>query len=311
MRKIAIDKAEVDAAKTVEDSDDYLVVPAVIAREGVFPYAEGQAFKPADELKEAAWTADAAWIVAEKHPDTLILTDRADIRGKVENASFCSDIKGIKADLRFFKKLTDPQFIADIKDGKRKDVSIGFFYDFDATPGNFNGQHYDFVQRQILINHVAAGVPAGRCRSPYCGIAVDALIRKAAVDAFNREFSVDPEETEEYIHVPVRDAGSFIEDSFRTIDIDGDKGVKAVIGKLKSDPDGSTHVQKYLFAKVKDWTLEKAEAWVEEHTKTSDTAGKALEGIKEKTAAKEAESKPETDAQTEIARTKRLLHEVS
>jgi len=75
-----------------------------------------------------------------------------------------------------------------------------------------------------------------------------------------------PETTEQYHHVPVKDAGDFVDDSFKTITISEDKGIKAVIGKLKSDPDGSTVVQKYLFD-VDKWTMEEAKAWVKEHEK--------------------------------------------
>ena len=274
MRKIGIDLAEVDATKIVEDSNEFLVVPAIIAREGVFPYPEGKAFKPAEELKAATWTVKGRWLVTEKHPDTMLVLNRDLIKGEVENAQFCSEINGIRANLRFFKEKCDSKFLDEIKTGKRKDVSLGFTYDFDATPGIWKGMHYDFVQRNILADHVAAGVPLGRCSSPYCGIAVDSLIRKAALD---------PEETENFIHLPVDDAGDFVENSFRTIDIDVDKGIKAVVGKLKTDPDGSTHIQKYLFDKGKDWTMEKAQAWVNEHKKSGDAAnGLTAEEIKEK-----------------------------
>jgi hypothetical protein len=312
VRKIGINLAEVDATKIVEDSNEFLVVPAIIAREGVFPYPEGKAFKPAQELKEAAWTAEGAWIVAEKHPDTVILTVRDDIKGKVENTKFCDKVNGILGNLRFFKAKCDSTFLDEIKTGKRKDVSLGFFYDFDGTPGKWNDQTYDFVQRNILVDHVAAGVPVGRCRSPYCGIAVDQMIRKPSLfplleiqganakelkelmdsqpfknlrssTFFFPKVAVDPEETENYIHIPVRDASDFVDDSFRTIDIDADKGIKAVIGKLKSDPKGSTHIQKYLFDKGKDWTMERAQAWVKEHKKAADSAdGLSVEEIKAK-----------------------------
>jgi hypothetical protein len=261
MRKIGISLAEIDASKIVEDSEEFLVVPAIIAREGVFPYPEGKAYKPAAELKDAAFTAEGAWVVAEKHPDTVVLTARSDIRGKVEGAKFCEKINGILGNLRFFKAKCDGAFLAEIKTGKRKDVSLGFFYDFDATPGKWNDQAYDFVQRNILVDHVAAGVPVGRCRSPYCGIAVDALIRKVALD---------PEETEGFVHVPVDDAGDFVQGSFRTIIIDADKGIEAVVGKLKSDPEGSMYVQSFLFDKSMGWTMEKAQAWIQEHKEGAD-----------------------------------------
>jgi len=263
MRKIGTSHAEVDASKIVEDTDEFLVVPAIIAREGVFPYPEGKAYKPAAELKEAAWTSEGAWIVAEKHPDTVVLTVRDDIKGKVENSKFCEKINGITGNLRFFRAKCDAKFLDEIKSGKRKDVSLGFFYDYDATPGKWNDEPYDFVQRNILVDHVAAGVPVGRCRSPYCGIAVDALIRKVALD---------PEETENFIHIPVSDSGDFVPGSFRTITIDATKGIIAVVGKLKTDPEGSMVIQSFLFDKSKDWTMEKAQAWIEGQKKTADSA---------------------------------------
>jgi len=260
VRKLGTSYAEVDVSKIVEDSDEFLVVPAIIAREGVFPYPEGKAYKPASELKDAAFTAEGAWVVAEKHPDTVVLTVRNDIKGKVESAKFCEKINGILGNLRFFKAKCDAAFLAEIKSGKRKDVSLGFFYDYDATPGKWNDQAYDFVQRNILVDHVAAGVPVGRCRSPYCGIAVDALIRKVALD---------PEETENFIHIPVSGSEDFVQGSFRTIIIDAIKGISAVVGKLKADPEGSMHIQCFLFDKSKDWTMMKAQAWIEMRKKSA------------------------------------------
>jgi len=260
VRKIGTSHAEVDASKIVEDSDEFLVVPAIIAREGVFPYPEGKAYKPASELKDAAFTAEGAWVVAEKHPDTVVLTVRNDIKGKVESAKFCEKINGILGNLRFFKAKCDAAFLAEIRTGKRKDVSLGFFYDYDATPGKWNDEPYDFVQRNILVDHVAAGVPVGRCRSPYCGIAVDSLIRKVALD---------PEETENFIHIPVSGSEDFVQGSFRTITIDADMGIMAVVGKLKTDPEGSTHIQCFLFDKSKDWTMMKAQAWIEMRKKSA------------------------------------------
>ena len=81
-----------------------------------------------------------------------------------------------------------------------------------------------------------------------------------------------PEETEDFIHIPVIDASKFIKGSFRTIDIDKKKGIKAVIGKLKTDPQGSTKVQKFIFDKKPphNWTMAKAKKWVVDHGKEYD-----------------------------------------
>jgi len=84
---------------------------------------------------------------------------------------------------------------------------------------------------------------------------------------------LNTEETEDFVHVRVRDPDLFVDGSFRTIDVDAEKGITAVVGKLKSDPDGAMVVQKYVFAKEKDWTMEKASAWVKEHKDSVPSQG--------------------------------------
>lgn len=74
----------------------------------------------------------------------------------------------------------------------------------------------------------------------------------------------EPETSGDYIIIRVEDPDKFVSDSFRTITISAEKGIKATIGKYKSDPDGSTHIQRYLFDKDK-WTLAEAEVWVRDH----------------------------------------------
>lgn len=77
-----------------------------------------------------------------------------------------------------------------------------------------------------------------------------------------------PETTENYHHIPVRDSGDFVDDSMATITISEDQGIKAVIGKLKSNSSGSTKIQKYMFD-VNKWSMAEAEKWVAEHKKRS------------------------------------------
>lgn len=74
-----------------------------------------------------------------------------------------------------------------------------------------------------------------------------------------------PEVGDRYIHYPIRNKDDFVQSSFRTITISERQGILAVIGKLKSDPNGPTHIQKYMFEIAKGWTMEKARRWVQEH----------------------------------------------
>jgi len=75
-----------------------------------------------------------------------------------------------------------------------------------------------------------------------------------------------PVDTEgDYIRIRVRDPDDFVDSSFRTVTISEDEGISSVMGKLKSDPDGSMVVQNYMFKKDKGWDEEKAKTWVKKH----------------------------------------------
>jgi len=75
---------------------------------------------------------------------------------------------------------------------------------------------------------------------------------------------------DESVRIRQRDPGLFVESSFRTITISEEQGIKAVIGKLKSDPAGSTVIQSYIFDREK-WSASEAEAWVKDHKKSASS----------------------------------------
>jgi len=257
-RKICFDRASLDN-KILLDDDQYLVMPAVIASEIVHQYKEGWAYKPADELEKAAWTADHRWVKILSHPETALLQTAQDIYGIVENPKYVKNLmdpktkrpmrKGIRADIKWFKDKVPEAVIERIKSGELRDVSIGFTYEEDRTAGEWNGTKYDFVQRNIFIDHVAAPIEEGRCAGPLCGIAVDSALRKVAGDPW--------EETEENIRSGHKEAG----DPCRTIVISESEGIKAVYCKYGEKWD----IQSYLFSKAKEWTMEKAKTWFSEH----------------------------------------------
>lgn len=81
--------------------------------------------------------------------------------------------------------------------------------------------------------------------------------------------------TENCHHIPVKEKGDFVEDSFRTIEITS--GIKAVIGKLRSDPSGSTIIEKYLFESDK-FSVPEAQEWVSKHKRNSEMEKRSCEG---------------------------------
>ena len=68
IRQIVQDSAILEDSKIIQDDDKFLVVKAVIASKIVHTYKDGMAYKPADELEKAAWTAEGRWVKALSHP---------------------------------------------------------------------------------------------------------------------------------------------------------------------------------------------------------------------------------------------------
>ena len=266
MRQSVSDFATIEDSKVIVDDEKFLVVKAVIASEIVQQYRDGFAYKPADELEKATWTADGRWVKSLSHPAGPQINNIADIHGRMENAHFRKDLmdpktrrpcrRGIEVDIRFFKDRLKPGVLQKIKSGELRDNSIGFTCDKDPTPGEFQGQHYDYVQRDICIDHLAAPIAKGRCPSPYCGIAVDSV---DVVDMW--------EENDNSIRSGHGDVNSFDANSFRTIDITS--GIKAVVGCPKGKYDGGKctvgmQMQSFIFDKTK-FTMAQAKAWFNKH----------------------------------------------
>jgi hypothetical protein len=183
MTKIGYDNMKFDALQIVEDSRCCLKVNAVITKEGVYPYPDGRAFKSRPELLKATHTARNAKITILDHPDSLVIMSQKQIHGVVEKPFFDKD--KIRVQLNFDKSVCPKDFIDSVRTGtSSKDVSIGFYYQPDMTPGSWNGKNYDYVMRDIVIDHVAVGVLKGRCSFPECGIGVDTMMKRIGLDPF-------------------------------------------------------------------------------------------------------------------------------
>jgi hypothetical protein len=84
-RQIVQDFAILEDSKIIQDDDKFLVVKAVIASEIVHKYKDGMAYKHADELEKAAWTAEGRWVKALSHPTSDHIINVKDINGRMEN----------------------------------------------------------------------------------------------------------------------------------------------------------------------------------------------------------------------------------
>ena len=186
MTKIGYDTIKLDQALIVQDTKRWLKVNAVISRSGVYQYDDGKAFKSKAELLKATRTARYAKLAVGDHPGTQVVVSQKDLKGGVENPHF--DNGKIRGTLAFDKRELPEEIINRIKNAIVSKVgidnSIGFYYETDKTPGidrNVNSdaeEHYDYIMRDIVIDHVAVVIDPnrqGRCTFPKCGVGADCL----------------------------------------------------------------------------------------------------------------------------------------
>ena len=174
-------------------TDAGLKVPVTIARsDHVYDYGVVKAVKPFDELKEASAVADKIPVTRD-HPAAGLVTDRRQILGFLTNATAenaglhpitslqnltkSEKQKLIESGIVLCREITEQDLIADIKTGKAKEISPGFFCTLDESEKGRgvlkNGKKYTATQRNIYLNHIAV-VEKGRCSiEDGCGITRD------------------------------------------------------------------------------------------------------------------------------------------
>jgi hypothetical protein len=169
-------------------------VLAMISRTGIFEYQnpDGSIRR---ELRTPEDTFDEASLATLKGVPVVDHTDHSDMLttsttkaaaiGHVEAPRRSADM--VAADL----VVHHGPVIAAIERGERSDVSAGYHCTLDRTPGTWQGEHYDGVQRNVKYNHVAV-LPHGKGRA---GTAVGLRL-----DSKEQPMSMSPEETTKFIN---------------------------------------------------------------------------------------------------------------
>ncbi len=247
LKAIRPGRIEFNSPSDLRETEEALIVPAILDRESILTYCQGRGYRPAKELADAMFTMEGAWIVAYRHTETPYIMNKSDIRGRVRNVTWDDEIHGMRGELHFFKALCGPELQQSVRDGTlSKDTSSAYFCNEILTAGEFGGEPYDFYQEDFMFHHVAVGIPEGRCPSPYCGI-LDSLSDFLVVDA----------------HPP----GEF-SCRLTTVLLNAGLGIYAQVGKLRTRP--GTFVKAYLFDLSKDWTLPAAQEWVKANHKDAE-----------------------------------------
>ena len=134
-------------------------IPAAVTRTGVFKYTnpDGSAryeLRPAEEVfKQDSLDTLRDAPVVERHPAMIDPTNWEQFAighvsgsGRQDGIFVSTDLSVQRADA-----------LGRIDQGELCEISCGYKCDEDRTPGVYEGQHYDLVQRNIRYNHVGLG----------------------------------------------------------------------------------------------------------------------------------------------------------
>lgn len=173
---LRFDRGEARSAeKTLQG---FLRVPAYVTRTGVFTYKTGEGktireYRPASEVfSKESMDSLAGAPVTLKHPPQM-LSPKNVKKYQVGYAIEKAKQDGDKISIALV--VADEDAINAIEESGLREVSCGYYADSVPESGVFDGQAYDFIQKNIRYNHIAI-VEKGRAGS-------DVRIRLDAGDA--------------------------------------------------------------------------------------------------------------------------------
>ena len=140
-------------------------IPAALTRTGIFVYrnpdgSPRRELRPADEVFRADSLASIeSAVVTVGHvgtvaPDAWRTVAVGDVRNVRQDRQF------VAADLM----VRDADTLKRVDAGDLVELSMGYQCRYDATPGSYQGERYDGVQRNIVYDHVAL-LPSGTGRA--------------------------------------------------------------------------------------------------------------------------------------------------
>lgn len=161
---MSVQRFDFSQFRATKTDEGYLVDTPVVGRVGIQTYmnADGtvrKEYRPAEEVFHPdALNSMAGKPITDQHPE-----------GKVTAANFKKLTIGtiLGAGKQDGNNVTAPIIIQDAdaiakaEKGGVRELSLGYTVDLDETPGEYNGEKYDAVQKNIRVNHLAL-VPKGR-----------------------------------------------------------------------------------------------------------------------------------------------------
>jgi len=261
----------------------FLRIPGNVTRVGVLTYhradgAEVRELRHPDEVFRDDSVRSLSFApVTDRHPAELV--GPRNVRDLQVGL-----VTGARADGRFLRSdliVQDARMIAKVQRGDARELSAGYTCRIDATPGEFNGERYDGIQRGITYNHVALGPRDWGRAGPEVALHTDSsdeLRAAIGVERFDSEIAkLLAAQPEAVLPLPKTDDRKDPPVSTKTIRIDGiDHEVPAAV---------APHIEKHVTS---------LEAKVDELTQRAD----ALEGERDAARTELDETKTKLDEAT-------------
>lgn len=158
---IRYDRATIRATRTDEG---FLIDSPVVGRVGIQIYrnVDGsirREYRPAEEVFKADSLASFnGKPITDDHPSEPVTAKNA---RKLSIGVMQADGKAEGDNVVVPIVIHDGDAIDKIMQGGKRELSLGYKVDLDETPGEWNGEKYDAIQKNIRVNHLAL-VKAGR-----------------------------------------------------------------------------------------------------------------------------------------------------
>lgn len=179
-----VDRFDFQRMQKAEKLDNgFLKAPVFATRTGVFRYrkADGSVIRelrlPEEVFDQHSMQSLAVVPVTNRHPAGMVNSKNS----KRHMVGYTSDV--VEKQEPFIKThitVTDDDLISEIEKKGLREVSCGYNCELEFTPGVYDGEEYDAIQRRIRYNHLAV-VDKGRA-GPQVKIHMDAAILDDADD---------------------------------------------------------------------------------------------------------------------------------
>jgi hypothetical protein len=142
----------------------WLRADASLTRAGVFVYTQPDGSKrrelrlPEDVERKDSLSSLQLTPVTNGHPAEMLTAENTKT---YQVGTVGSDVRVDGGIVRATVQVTDAAAVGDIETGAKRELSCGYNCELEHTPGTWQGQRYDAIQRHISYNHVAL-TPLGR-----------------------------------------------------------------------------------------------------------------------------------------------------